>query len=231
MATALQIITRAMRLVGAIGQGETPTAQEAQDGLSALNAMLDSWATERLKVFHVERIGPFNLAAGTASYTIGSGGTFNVTRPLRIEGGYVRDNGQDYGFRVTTERAEYDRIADKGSATQYPTLCFHEPAYPLGTLWFWPTPSRIVPVYLMAWNDLQSFTLLTAELSLPNGYQRAIEHNLAAEIAPEFGKEVPPSVMQIARKSLRGIRQLNADPGVLQMEGSARFNVYSDSYL
>lgn len=43
MATALDVIRRAMRLIGALQEGEVPNADQAGDGLTALQAMLGEW--------------------------------------------------------------------------------------------------------------------------------------------------------------------------------------------
>ena len=43
MATALDVISRAMRLIGALSTGEVPSADEAKDGLISLKAMLGDW--------------------------------------------------------------------------------------------------------------------------------------------------------------------------------------------
>lgn len=50
MATAHDIITRALRLIGAQAQGETPRADDAQDALLALNAMLQAWEGEGIRL-------------------------------------------------------------------------------------------------------------------------------------------------------------------------------------
>ena len=49
--TAGDQINRALRLLGVLAEGETPSASESQDALMALNQMIDSWNTERLSVF------------------------------------------------------------------------------------------------------------------------------------------------------------------------------------
>lgn len=45
MATALDVIRRAMRLIGALQEGEVPNADQASDGLVSLQAMLGEWET------------------------------------------------------------------------------------------------------------------------------------------------------------------------------------------
>ena len=50
MATALDLIRRSMRLMGALAEGEVPTAEQAQDGLVSLQAMLGDWETRGVRL-------------------------------------------------------------------------------------------------------------------------------------------------------------------------------------
>lgn len=50
MATALDIIRRSMRLIGALAEDELPSAAQSDDGLAALQAMLGEWETRGLKL-------------------------------------------------------------------------------------------------------------------------------------------------------------------------------------
>lgn len=43
MATALDVIRRALRIVGAVAPGETPAAADVQDALLTLNTLLAEW--------------------------------------------------------------------------------------------------------------------------------------------------------------------------------------------
>ena len=80
---------------------------------------------------------------------------------------------------------------------------------------------------------------MTTSLSLPTGYQRAIEYSLAEEFGPEFGVNISPEVKQIANKARANIKSLNrpslisrVDSGVAalgRLDGSGRYNIYSDS--
>lgn len=44
--SALDHIKAALRQIGAIASGETPSAEQGRDGLAALNAMLEQWLIE-----------------------------------------------------------------------------------------------------------------------------------------------------------------------------------------
>ena len=74
--TGTDLISSSMRLIGALGSGETMTAAEASDGLMVLNGMLDSWLAERLMAFSI-LIQEFPLVANQGTYTLGPGGDFN----------------------------------------------------------------------------------------------------------------------------------------------------------
>lgn len=43
MATCRDIVTRSLRMVGIIGQGETPEAEELENGMVVLQSMYDQW--------------------------------------------------------------------------------------------------------------------------------------------------------------------------------------------
>jgi hypothetical protein len=50
MATALDIISTALRQVSAIANGTEPTAEEAQDGLESLNDMVHAWSAKGVHI-------------------------------------------------------------------------------------------------------------------------------------------------------------------------------------
>jgi hypothetical protein len=104
MATALDIIKRAMRLDRVYGIGETPSADEAQACLDALNSMLDLWATQRLYVY-VNVTDVISLAASTASFTIGPTGTTVSVRPVKVlDSSYITYQSVSYPLRSLRKR-------------------------------------------------------------------------------------------------------------------------------
>ena len=49
MTTAGDLINGSLRLLGVLAEGETPSAETSQDALVAMNQMVQSWNTERLR--------------------------------------------------------------------------------------------------------------------------------------------------------------------------------------
>jgi hypothetical protein len=232
VATALDMIKRAMRLARVIGKGETLDDDEAQDGLTALNAMLDSWATESLFVFRIQE-DSFTWGSGSQSRTVGAAGNFVMSRPAKIDPStYFVVDSISYPVLLIDSDA-WAAIPDKTTTSQFPFWLYPEYGVSVVTLYAYPTPSASVTIKLRSWSLLQSFAALTTDLSLPLGYKRAIEYSLAEEYGPEFGKQIPDDVRRIATAARKNIKRINATAPVMTsevgyMNRRIQGNVYAD---
>jgi hypothetical protein len=70
MAVPFDIVSRALKDIGALEAGETPTPDAAKDAFEMMNDMIDQWSNENMMVFNVtEIICP--VIPGQTQYTIG----------------------------------------------------------------------------------------------------------------------------------------------------------------
>lgn len=70
MAVPYDIVSRALKDIGALEAGETPSPDAALDAFEMMNDMIDQWSNENMMVFNVtEIICP--VIAGQTQYTIG----------------------------------------------------------------------------------------------------------------------------------------------------------------
>ena len=233
MATAADLIKGSMRLIGAIAAGETPSASETADGLTALNDMIDSWSNEHLLI-PSKVIEKFDLVASTASYTMGSSGDFNTTRPLKIDLAYLEEQSSSPVFEMPIEilnQKQYGDITTKTLTSTFPTKLFVEYEYPLVELIFWPVPTATDKVVLHSWKPLTTYALSSTTVSVAPGYSRALRYNLAIELAPEFGKEPPASVVAIAMESKESIKRMNIQPHYLEADPGVMGRNRSFNYL
>lgn len=229
-ATAIQIITRALRSINVLGADETPSADMASDAFDSLNDMLAAWANERLMIYQLVLEG-FNLTVGQASYTIGPAGDFSTVRPISVDNAYIRWQGLDYPVGIVTTE-QYDNIPLKTIQTQMPCVMLLDPGFPLSTIKLWPTPAdNTAQLFLESRKPFTEFTAYNQQVNMPPGYERALRYNLAMELIPEYGPV--PSSAQLARMaatSKKAIKRVNWSPPILEIDESIpQFGGYYDS--
>ena len=234
--TAGDQINRALRLLGVLAEGETPSAATSQDGLTALNQMIESWNTERLSVFSTQD-QIFTWPAGQITRTLGPSGNFVGNRPVLLdEATYYRDAGTNvsYGIKFINQQ-QYDGIAVKTVTSTYPQVIFVNMTYPDVTMTVYPQPTRDLEWHFVSVQELSNPATLATNLTFPPGYLRAFVYNLAMEIAPEFGVEPSPQVTRIAMTSKRNLKRINNPDDVMSMPyaivaSRQRFNIYAGNY-
>lgn len=208
--TVLDLITGALQNLGAIALEEVPSAAEAQSALKSLNYMLDTWSTESLMVYNIAP-NVFPLVPGMSPYTLGTGGNFNIPRPVKIDLCYARDSqGNDYGMAVTDSPDYYASIVSKYTESSIPTLIYDDGNYPLKNIYVWPVPSDgSFSLVLWTWGAIAEFTSLAQTVVLPPGYSVAIESNLAILIAPKWGAKVSAELAATAIGSKAQLKRIN----------------------
>lgn len=208
MATAQTIINRALRLIGVLGAGESPTSDDTADALVALNAMLDSWRNERLMAYSISE-NTLTMTVGDSSYTVGSGGDLNITRPVKLEYAFFRVNSVDYPVQIV-DKGRFDAIKDKTITSDWVEMIYYNPTMSTGTLSVWPVPSAANVLHVGVWQQFTAFSSASDTVTLPPGYERALAYNLAIEIAPEYGRSAASEIVDVARISKGDIKRVNA---------------------
>ena len=85
MTQPIDIISRALKDIGALEAGETPDSYQSQDAFDMLNDMIDQWSNESMMVsYKTEIIYP--ISPGVTQYTIGPGGTIGAVFVGSISG-------------------------------------------------------------------------------------------------------------------------------------------------
>lgn len=219
--TARDLIEGAMRLIGALASGENATADEATNGLTALNDLIDGWSTERLVIPNVVR-EVFALTASQQTYTMGTGGDFNTTRPQKIERALIQFTGQTPAIELPMKilnTPEYAGVILKTITSTFPHLIYSDNAYPTTNISVWPVPDNSnYSIVLYSVKTLSQLSNLSTTLSLPPGYQRALRYALAIEISPEYGKEVSEVIVGIANQAKAEIKRANVEPSYLRCD-------------
>jgi hypothetical protein len=224
------------------------SAEEAQDGLESLNAMLSTWRLEGLMAYDIERV-VFAVTAGTQVYSIGPSGDWNTsptmtaqaTRPTKIEAMGLIDTSSDPDLETPLapmSNAEYQSLGLKAMTSDWPTRWNYSASVPLGSVFLWPKPTvnRSMAVYL--WRQLTTWATVQTNLTLPDGYEEAVVYNLAIRLTPEYGGQASPEVIDVARSSKSLVMRMNTEIPTLDLDPRCpgqrtwgRWNPLTDSYV
>ena len=112
MTTARQIVTRALKLVMYTAEGETPSAESADDGLAALNSLMASWHNNGLLVFYPPGSNWLGEWKNNYGYAVGDG---------------VNRNGATYSCSVAHTSSENDMPGSSPNWGNYWTLYAETP--------------------------------------------------------------------------------------------------------
>jgi len=228
-------INRALRLLGVLAEGETPTASMSQDALMAMNQMIESWNTERLSVFCTQD-QVFSWPSSEIKRTLGPSGDFVGNRPVLFDDAtyFKAPNGVSYGIKFINQQ-QYDGIAVKNVTSTYPQVIFANMTYPNVEMYVYPMPTQVLEWHFVSVQELDQPATLATSLHFPPGYLRAFTYNLAMEIAPEYGIEPSPQVQRIAMTSKRDLKRINNPDDVMALPyalvaNRQRFNIYAGNY-
>ncbi len=222
-ASGLDIIKGAMRAVNILsaGTGEVPSASEEQDYLAILNQFLDACNAERLMIFTIQRLGPFNLTLNQQAYTVGTGGNINIPRPPRIDLITILWLGNpqqptELGLDML-DAAGWASIPVKNLPSPLPEKVWDDGGFPLRTLNYWPIPSQTIQTVFYAWTALSFFPNLSTQMTFPPGYLEFLRYNLAVRLD---NAEITPQVQKLADESKARIKSFNSPILTLQVDSA-----------
>ena len=161
-----------------------------------------------------------NYPTGVSSTTINA----FYPRPLAINSGFVRiatnsngypivNGGLDYPLTVL-DYDSYQLIGLKTLNGPWPKAFYYQPTEILGNIFVWPNPAQ-GEMHLFADTLFSQYTNLTDTITLPQGYNMALEWCLAEYLMPSYGKASPTQiqmVQQFAAKGKSTVKRTNMKP-------------------
>ena len=191
-ATRDKIIEGALRIVGAVAQGETPTATQYTECNDALNMLVKALIAQGVPLWAMSEYS-FPLVASTNTYRIGTGQTLNTAKPLKIVQAWTRDsNNVDVPMRLLALH-DYNLLGNKSSSGR-PIQLTYSPQNLFGDIKVFPTPSSAdtsVSIYIRYQRPFEDFTNSTDTPDFPQEWHEALKYQLAVRIAKEYG--MPPN--------------------------------------
>lgn len=201
--------------------------------------MLDAWLAERLMAFSLN-IDEFALVPSQQVYTYGLGGNFNKPRPAKIERvSIVSLTNPAQPLEIPIDYLtdwDWQNVPVKIIPTTLPQAVYDDGSYPLRNMSYWPIPNVVSNTRIYVWQQLNQFPDLTTDLQFPPAYRKAIRYNLAVDLAPEWGMQIPQTVIATALESKGIVKSINAPliqsfcDAALLGEGG-RYNYFSDTVV
>jgi hypothetical protein len=205
----IQLLTASLRELGVVQAGEVLDASEAADALQVLNDMVDLWAAQRLTISE-QRRSTWTLVADQASYTVGSGGDVDITRPTFIPKVSYLDSSSNEFPLGKFEDVAWQSIVDKDLSSGAPSSWYLEPTFPLSTLYLWPvTDVSGLSGVMYHGQPVAEFTSLTQDIALPSGWRMALIKSLAVMLGPSFDRETRNGLEQQAADAVSVIKRAN----------------------
>ena len=234
--SAGDLIKGSLRLIGMLAEGEEPSAATMQDSIAAMNAMIQSWDTERLSVFSTQD-QVFLWPSSQSQRTLGPTGDFVGERPILVDDStYFKDPQTNLSFGIKLiNQLQYDGIALKTVTSTYPQVMWVNMTYPNIEMTVFPVPTKTLEWHIVSVEKLTEVANVATLIDFPPGYIRAFRYNLAMELAPEFGVKPSPQVMRIAMTSKRNLKRINNPDDVMAIPypivaTRQRYNIYANNF-
>lgn len=223
MTTARYLITSALKTIDVLADSQTIDSDTADLALSRLNDLLDAWAIETMYSFQItEYVG----TVGSSPCSVGpTGDIVTPFIPTRIENGFVRSGTLDHRFEMI-EYATYADILLKNVGSPWPSAGYYDAN---GLLYLFPVPLQ-AEIHIGVLERLGEFATLDTDYTLRPGMRRALAYSLAEELAPDFDRELLPSVIKIAQGARRKLKRSNHRVPQLAPRSADKFNLYPPGF-
>ena len=211
---ALDIITAAMKEIGALAAGESVPTEQLPDMLQKLQRVIDYFNARGAMIYNVN-FSRFTLPINTLPVTIGPGANFDVSmRPVKIPSiSLILTTGTPNGeVEIPLNPRDQDWWAQqtiKNLASTLPTDFYYSPDWPNGGIYFWPVPTAVNDVRVEMPLVLGEYTAYNQNFTLPPGYWDAVVYSLALSICPMFKQIITPDLRSLWLAAIKAIQSNN----------------------
>jgi hypothetical protein len=222
--TRAQVIAGALRKLGVLPSGGTPSSAQTNDASEALNALIKAFHADGMPLWAITST-TFTVTSGTSSYTIGPSKTVNVAAaPLKVLQAYRTPSGEsDVPMNLYT-RYDFSLLPTLSTITGMPVNLYYHPIVTTGVaegiIYLWPVPddstTTITIDYQRPFADMDA---TDNNFDFPAYWMQALIYNLAWSLAPEYG--IPPTDRGLLAKEAQYWKQEALSYGT--EEGSITF--------
>jgi hypothetical protein len=186
------IVKAAMRKIGALAQGQTPSTEDYTNGTEALNNLVAEFQTLGMPLWSKKELN-ITFIVNQKAYTIGVGQTINTAFPLKVLQAWTTLISGTGSRQQLEPRSVYDYniLPSDTTTTGSPSTYEYQPFINYGVLKVWPAPDATVAglkqltISYMA--PFEDFVSSADTPYFPKEWNNALVYGLAALLAPEWG--------------------------------------------
>lgn len=206
--TVAQIVTDALIELGVYSANQQLRPADGELGRRRLNWMLKQWQDDGVNLWRQSEV-TITWPAATASATLEGllspveGVNDILSLRLLVSAGYERE----------LQRWELDDYNAFPNKTTPGDPSVYTVSRELGEtkLRLWPVPASITTLYALVDRRVEDVTALTETLDVPQQHTRTVMMNLAANLAPAFGKANDPNAVLTVREAARLYQLMRAN--------------------
>ena len=184
--------------------GQTPSPDVSTEALNVSNEILGSWSHEGLLV-PTHAVTSFSLTAGTSSYTLGAGATWNTSGlAIKVKGALASLGNFQGGVQVMPMgKFEASIQNGLGRTAVLPSKMGIDKSAPTRNVMVWPIPnSSSATILLTYWLPLALLVNLTDTLSFAEpAFELALRNELTNRMANSFRSPVTEAMAAAAQSS------------------------------
>lgn len=183
------LIKSALRKLGVLAQGQSPSVEDTTNAAMALNTVIAMLRTKGLPLW-ARRSYTLSLTANKSTYTFGVGQEIDTPFPVHLLQSIRRDatSGAPINMDIVPNY-NFQILPTQPSGP--PIQVSYQPFINSGVLSVWPTPDTFAQtnttITLTYQVPFQYFDAATDTLDMPEEWYLPIIYNLALVLAPEWG--------------------------------------------
>jgi len=222
-----EIIKRALRLIGVVAQGETPTVTQTDEAAKALNGLVLAWQADGMPLWAI-KTHTMPLVQNKKKYVFGTTQVppeVGIPKPLKVMQAWYHNipSNVDVPLRLVTQQ-QYDMLGNK-EVKGLPVQLWYHPDKDTGTLTVYQVPDSYteqnITISFVYQAPFSTFDASPDVPDFPQEWYDAVTYGLATRLAPEYG--VPLNDRKTLWQEMSIIKQEALNFGL--EEGSLYFQV------
>lgn len=209
-----QLITLAIKRLGILAQGQSPSTEDLADGASFLSTLVAELRTKGMPLW---KRTTYSFTPTSQVTTIGVGKTLDTPFPLKLLQAYTLTNTGQNKIQMEV-LSDYDfNYLPISTTPGMPLKISYQPQNEFGTIKLWPLPDGTSTVTIIYQAPFDYFDSSSDTMDFPEEWYNAIIMKLATLLAPQYGIPLPvrQDLKQDAREALEDALSFGGEDGSL----------------